>query len=206
MDGNSVQIRLLDTGAVQTSTVVSQVGQVVTVTLRRSGVAITATADEVADAINNWQNPGNPAQGSPLVAWPGGTSVVTALAQTALAGGLDPEIVGSQLKFTGATNAAGGVFYFEQTEPLIIRQVHTKMTVPSGTGTVTFKIGNLTPGLEIIAAETITIASGAVSTSVTDTSFAEPLVLLPRQAFIVDAAYVGCARVYARRESRYSNL
>lgn len=206
-DGNNIQIRLLDTGIVQTTTMISQVGQLVTVTLRRNGSVILATAQEVADAINNWQNPSNASQGAPLVAWAGGTSAVTALATTSLAGGLDPEIVGSQLKFTGATNASGGVFYFEQTEPLVIRQVETKVTVPSGTGTVSFKIANLTPGLEIIAAETITITSGAVSTSVTETSFGDTaFILLPRQAFIVDAAYVGTARVYARRESRFSNL
>jgi hypothetical protein len=50
-DGNNVHIRLLDTGIVQTATLVSQVGQVFTVTLRRNGVSILATAQEVADAI-----------------------------------------------------------------------------------------------------------------------------------------------------------
>lgn len=206
-DGNSIQIRLVDTGTTQTTTLVNQVGQVVSVTLRNSGSAITATASEVADAINNWQNPLNPSLGAPLVAWAAGSGVVTALSATSLAGGLDPTIVGSQLKFTGATNANGGVFYFEQTEPLIIRQVEAKFTIPSGSGTVTFKIANLTPGLEIISAESISVTSAAVSNTVTEASFGDVgYILLPLQAFIVDAAYPGTARVYGRRESRFSNL
>ena len=206
-DGNSIQVRLVDPGVTQTATTISQTGQVVTVTLRRNGSSILATAQEVADAINNWTNPSNPSQGSPIVAWAGGGGVVAALAATSLAGGLNPEIVGSQLKFTGATNASGGVFYFEQTEPVIIRQIETKFTIASGSGTVTFKIANLTVGLEIIAAESIAITSATVSDTATEASFGDVgYILLPRQALIVEAAYPGCARVYPRRESRFSNL
>jgi hypothetical protein len=210
LDGNSVTVEQFDSGApnvVPVTTVQLLSANSVRVILRRSAGAILATADEVANAINNFRNSSNPTQQLPVVAHAGGTSVVAAAAATPLAGGADPTIVAPQLKFT--TAGAGGLFYFDQTDPLVIRQMECQFVGMVGAVNVSFQIANLDAGLEPIAAETATIFSGAVNVGQPFVSFADAsFLLLPRQAFLVVPAspLTGMARVNVQREARFSAI
>jgi hypothetical protein len=211
-DANQIGVSLIDIGAPQVvaNTSVRLIGNnQLQVTLRRSSAAILATADEVAAAINHYLSVTNPAlTQAPVVATSGGTGVVAAATMTLLTKGMDPVIVTPQVKFTSAVDA-GGLFYFDQIEPLVVRQMECSFSDPGGTLKVAFKLANLDEGLEVISAETATLFEGTITSTQRYVSFGDAnFILLPRQAFIIDAGSVvtGIARVYARRESRFSNM
>ncbi len=201
-DGNSISIEFYDAGApniVLTTTVQIVSLNVIKVNLRRSAGAILATADEVADAINNFRVTLNPSQKLPIVAHPDGTSVVTAIAATLLSGGLDPEIVAPMVKFTTTDN--GGLFYFDQTEPLVILQMECNFTGMAGPTVVSFQMANLDPGLEVIPAETAELFNGTVDVGTPYISFVDSkIIFLPRQAFLIVASGItGVARIVVER-------
>jgi hypothetical protein len=188
-DGNNLTVEQYDVGAptvVPTTTVQLTGTTAVRVILRRSSGAILATADEVAAAINNFQNTNNPTQKLPVVAHNGGTSVVSAAAPTPLTGGLDPQLVAPLAKWTTTSN--GGLFYFDQTEPIVVMQMSCAFANISGSQTIQFQLANLDAGLEPIAAETATLFSGDVSSSQPYVSFADSkFIMLPYQAFLIVA-------------------
>jgi hypothetical protein len=205
-DGNNISVELVNAGAgaVVPATVASLVGGVnVKVTLRRNAGAILATAAEVASAVNNYRNVSNPLQMLPVVCHAGGVGVVAASGPTSLAGGIDPDVVTPQYKFD-LIDTNGGLFYFDQTEPISITQMECMFDAPAIADTVYFKIANLDAGLEPIAAETVTDFTATITPTQIWASFVDaPIILLPRQAFLVYGLNrKGLARVYAKRESR----
>lgn len=147
--GNAYTVQFIDAGAGQTrsTTTVQQVGTSILVTLRRNTLAILATADEVAAAINNFSDYNFPVVADP--ADPISPTVVQAVSATALTGGLDPtttDHAGLQYRSTFA-NSNSGVFFFENfTEVVQIRKIQTKFTlaVPAH---LKIQTVNLTDGL-----------------------------------------------------------
>ncbi len=210
-DGNNLRVALVDAGAGTAVSVtnVQLVGNnLVNVNLRRTTGAIVATADEVANAVNNYLNTNNPSQQLPVVAYAPGTSVVVAAAATNLAGGLDPTIMAPQVKFEAA-NVNGGLIYFDQDVPIVVRQLECYFSDPGGSESVSFKVANLTTGLEVDASEAITIFTATVTTSQRYASFAAAnFIMLPHQCLQIITSgptLSGVARVYARRESQFAS-
>lgn len=206
-DGNNLTVQLYDAGApnvvaATTATLVS--ANAVRVSLRRNAGALLATADEVAAAINGFRNSNNPAQQLPVVCHSGGAGVVAAAAATALTGGLDPQLVAPLVKFT--TTANGGLFYFDQTEPLVVRQMLGKFAGMGGPVDIAVQVANLDGGLDSISAETATIFTGNVDVTQPYVSFADAsFLLLPYQAVLIvpTAPLTGMVQLQVQYESAF---
>lgn len=209
---NSITVGIVDTGA---GTVVSNTfvqflsATSILVTLKRTSGAITATAADIVNAINGYLNANNPTQQLPIVAslvangtWAAG------VAAAPLVGGIDPTIVAPMFKFTAASTTNAGLFYFNQTQPMVVRQIECVFSTPGSSQTATISKANLDPGLSVISAETVVILSTAVTSSILNVAYVDTNIpLLPYQAILIGCPTVqGTCRVYARNEAAFPNL
>lgn len=211
LDGNAYQLQLLDpgVGVNYPATTVTQQGSKVIVTLRRSAMGgLQATAQEVSDAINRAR--------LGVAAWyeGNGNGVVApqgALAINNLASGVNSALRGpnaEQYIWSLPTSTNGGLFYFEQEQPLLIQQFEAKFNVLSGGPyTVTVERVNLTPNLEPILPEAIPVfVWDLLTVSRPDIAIADMAVALhPQQALRVstNTPLTGVVRFDVRRLAGY---
>ena len=88
-----------------------------------------------------------------------------------------------------ATDTKGGLFYFENSEPIIVHHILADFGVSV---TYTFTVVNLDANDAVIAGETITLATGAAATF----SLTTPLVLGTKQAIrLITSGGVAAAKV-----------
>jgi hypothetical protein len=168
--------------------------------LRRSTVAILATAAEVVAAINEYTptNPGFSKISRMFRAGLIGDGVVTAVAPTLFTGGLTPTWLQGSTKIVLPGGANGGLFYYDQEGPWMVRSVVGKFSV---SGPIRVKICNVTPDLRVITAESFTLFT-ATTDDFTVSDIQHPL--MPDQAILVITEAPGAqgvAQVTARAES-----
>ena len=195
--GHGIHVKMVDPGRAYESTIVRAYADEIEIVLKRSSSAITATAAEVAAAVNAFDFRAMP--NLAIVAHGYGTSAVSALARTALSGGLTvPPSEGFTARLSTASTA--GLFYFDQNEPLQIMQVEAALGASVATVISSVDYRTMCP----VTTENFTIYG------VTSTGFlwvpTQPVVLLPGRGIKVTAATTGIVRVTARRMSRQSYL
>lgn len=208
--GNDYTLQLVNAGAgvAVAGTTATQSGNNVIVSLRRTTSAITATAVEVAQAIN--------AIHCGLAARHTGTGlgVVAAYPTTALmSGGYEPVLRGqpaTQFLWTPAANVSAGLFFFEQEETITIRQFEAKFTISSGTHSVTVSRENLDERLQPIAAESIPVFAWDHLTSTNpDIAFSDVgIIVHQNQALkvVTPSTLAGTVRFDVRKGARYPYL
>jgi hypothetical protein len=144
----------------------------------------------------------------------GGTDVVSAAAAANLTGGLNP-VAGpdgsTRFTWTYTTNTSGGLFYFENTDDLIVRELEALFTVGvGGSHTVTFSKVNLNSALEVISGESIPcFVWESLTTARPDIAENDVRIILhPFQALMVttSTALTGLVRVGVRREAHFPYL
>jgi hypothetical protein len=207
---NAYNVLFIDPGAGVNypTTRVALNGTTIEVRLRRTTVALQATAAEVAAAINAFADFAFPVVADPDPAGTG-LGVVSAAGPTALASGQDASFVdlkGQQFKWTRAPNTNGGLFYFEQEDTLIVRSMLANMVV---IGSTPFKIQrvNLTSGLAALSAEKAPIFDRTLTPAAPDIGVTDVrIILLPYQALFVTCAATGLVQMDARREARFPYL
>ena len=195
--GNAIYVKMVDPGRVYVRTTVRVYADEIEIVLRHSGVAITATAAEVAAAVNAFDFRVTP--GLYVVAHAYGAGVVSAMVRTPLLGGVAiPNPEGFTARLSAAGN--GGLFFFDQNEPLQLMQVETALGASVATVVSTVDYRTMLAG----ATEAFTMHS------VTSASIlwvpTQPVVLLPGRGVKITAAATGIARVTVRRMSRQSYL
>jgi hypothetical protein len=116
--GAELTITLKNPGTVEN--VVSVQGPNVVVLLKHNGAIITGTMAEVALALDAFRGPAG--QLSPIVAGVTTDGVMTALARTSLAGGLDYTIVRGLIQ-ANLGSANGGLIYFNSKSPIAVVQI-----------------------------------------------------------------------------------
>lgn len=204
---NGYSVQFLDPGAGVTwpATTVSQNGAVISVKLRRTALGgITATADEVAAAINAFSDYPFPIAADAASNTP---TLVQAVAATPLAGGLDPaRIDPARLQYVSTfANTHSGVFLLENyTDVIQIRKLQFKFAL-SSTAHLKVQVVNLTPGLGLTDEYGPTLDFDLTPTiddyGVTD--LRDPL--LPYQALTIqcldslNVPQAGTVRIYAER-------
>ena len=208
--GNDYTLQLVNAGAgvAVAGTTATQSGNNVIVSLRRTTSAITATAIEVAQAIN--------AIHCGLAARHTGTGlgVVAAYGPTALmSGGYEPVLRGqpaTQFLWTPAANVSAGLFFFEQEETITIRQFEAKFTISSGTHSVTVSRENLDESLQPILAESIPVFAWDHLTSTNpDIAFSDVgIIVHQNQALkvVTPSTLAGTVRFDVRKGARYPYL
>lgn len=203
---NALMVALINPGGTLATTTASLTGTLIDVRLRTTSGVIQATAAEVANAVNAVRS-----FGFPVVAdydrTTSGNGVVSAVAGTYLSGGVDPRVEGdqTQYKWDLPMNSNGGLIYFEQERPVIIREMGANF--PTIGGPTLFKIWkvNLTPGLGIYTAEKVPLfertldAGGAGDIGFSDAR--SPV--LPNQALLVECALPGIVNFQVRLDSRF---
>lgn len=196
--GNDLSLAIVDAGRPVSRTLVREVGNTVAVVPRRDASAILATSDEVAAAIN--------AARLKVVAHGAGSGVVTPLAESALAGGIDPHVIaGCQYKFEQYAGLEAGLFYFDQQYAQNVTQIEGTFSITSET-TLTVQLVNLSEGLEPLPAEAASIYRATLSPSVSSFVITDArILLLPYRAVRVLCAAPGNVRVHARRETAGSS-
>lgn len=203
-DGNSRQIALVDAGAGRpvpaTRVTYDPETKLLHVLLRRSNVAITATAAEVVAAINEYM-PSQPTISRVSRYFKAGLitdGVIPAgVAPTFFTGGLVPDWLQGTTKLVLPGGANGGLFYFDQDGPWMIRSVVGKFSAPVA---VTLKVANVTKDLRVIADEQFTIYTSPAPTA--EFSFSDiQHPLMPDQAVLVLGAANGVAQVAGRAEA-----
>jgi len=205
---NAITVELVDQGAgnAVATTRVEQAGAAIRVILRRaSGGAPLATSAEVASAINGFvASPGGPAGPIGAVAGGDGTGVVSAIAPTALTGGVDPSVSGYHAFRWAAGDTAFGLFHVEQESAVLVRQMDAKFTVPSGTRTLTVSRAPLNDAFEPDLTEAVPLLEYTNLTSATPNLAASDMnwLLPPRWALVVttSVALAGIVRFDFRRD------
>lgn len=210
---NAYTIQFVDAGAgvLVPTTSAQQIGAAIQVNLRRDpGLGILATAAEVAEAINRAH--------TGLVATYGGTGngVVSAYGPSLAnntAVGVDPALRGpnaNQFLWYYPANQSGGFFFFEQEEPLVLRQFEGTFTVLGGTQTVLVKRVPLNSNLEPILSEAIPVfVWDQLTTAKPDIAFSDVgIILQPQQAILVvtSTPMGGVVRLDVRKSARYPYL
>jgi hypothetical protein len=148
---NDYTLQLFDSGTstVQVATTATLSGNHVTVTLSRTGSALTATAIDVARAINAVPNLGIVARHTGT-----GQGIMAATALTPLmSGGAEPHFRGqppSLFLWALPTNSNGGLFFFEQEETILVRQFESSFSNITGVQSVTVLRVNLDEKLQPI--------------------------------------------------------
>lgn len=189
------------------------------VLLKTAAGVITATAQNVVDAINAFRIGGvGPANGDvgattfpnvgskPFAAGVVTAGTVAALAATSFTGGLDPDTdVAGVWRFTPAAAVNGGMFFFDQKRPVMISSITGRLSA-SGVSVVA-KIVNVTRALTAITNEDVAVwePSATVDSYFAFEDMKTPV--MPGQALIVTCgAANGMVRVTARPESARSYL
>lgn len=208
---NAVTVEFADAGpgVEVTTTTVTQAGSAITVHLRRSTMAVLATAQEVAEALN--------AQAAlsrafPLTAHYDGTGlgVVSAMAARNLdnnESGIDPNPPAHSSPWhweppVGQTFPLG-MFYFENiTETVRIRAVSFFFDVAAGSNYAYVSKGRLDPGGALVATTKIPLFAPVLLTpSVKAASFELDVQLFPGEVLLVetDTQVTGSVFVSAQR-------
>jgi len=198
VDGNALKVALVNSGGTRNKTTVKLEGDTHKVLLRATVGVIDATADEVADAVNT----------SDLPFWchPGGTDPVVAAAVQTFAGGLDPAArYESQYRLSAATNANGGLFFFDHEEPVLVREVSGNLSL-GGDTPVSIEVVPLTAGLEPISNEAVVVHAETVAALQPTFCFSEQFVLPRGMALRVNCNDQGRVRVLFHRVPRDVNL
>jgi len=138
---NAITVELVNAGAgaVVSSTLVQQVGSAIRVILRRSAGAVLANAAEVVAAINNFTAYTGLAFAVRARAGGNGTGLASAVAATAMTGGANPLVDGTQYLWTMPAAQNAGFFHFEHTVPLYIKGLAARFSLP-GAGPYTLKL------------------------------------------------------------------
>jgi|GEM_PF-4674066 len=201
---NSLFVALINPGGNYPATTVTLNGAILEVRLRCVSGAITATAKNVADAVNAIST-----YAFPIVAdydrSTGGDALVSAVSSTALTGGVNPRIeaASQQFKWDLPINVNGGFFYFEQDVPVVIRQMGARF--PTIAAPTLFQIWqvNLTPGLGLYE-EAVPVFQRTLDVGDADNiGFSDARIpLLPYQALYVECALPGIINFHVRPDSR----
>lgn len=193
VDDHVYRVQFVDPGGVVPVTqAVWATARQLKVYLRRNAGGLLATAQEVADVVN---------AGGLLFADAGGTDVVAAAADAALAGGLDPNSFSGHYRFTPASGVHGGLFFFDDLDALDVLQVSGKFVVGGDTA-LKVEIVSLGPGLAPTEAEAVTTFSTTITTAAPTFITSGTYVLAPRQAVRVTCAAPGMVQVIVRRTER----
>lgn len=205
---NSIMVALVNPGGTLATTTATLTGTLVEVRLRTTAGVVQATAAEVAAAVNAVA-----LYGFPVVADYDrstlGNGVVSAAAGVLLTGGVNPRVEGqqSQFKWDLPLNQNGGLFYFEQEVPIVIRQMGADF--PTIAGPTPFKIWivNMTPGLGFYTAEKVPLFERVLDAGgLGDIGFSDGRSpLLPNQALRVECALPGIVTFHLRMDSGFSS-
>lgn len=199
LDGNDFKVALINPGRAQARTLVRLEGDTHKVYLRHDGSSIVATADEVAALVNNDSE-------LPFYVANGGSGTVAAAGVQNLAGGIAPATrYNSQFRVVGATNANGGLFFFDQEEPVRVISVAGRFTL-GGDADVKVEAVPLTAGLAPISEEATTIHSASIPQAVANFRFADDFVLHRGEACRVTINAPGVVRVFFHRVPRDANI
>jgi len=205
--GNDLKVALVDVGAglIIPSTSVKLLADGVTtqVILRRNGGGITATAQEVCDAINNYL----PHKPLPVLADIVAAGTLTAgLAATNLTGGLDPlSAKGGLYRFAPAANVNGGLFFFEQSRPWYVETIEGAFDGAATPLSIEVRVTNVTEALDARSGESVVNFAASLTTAPLHFSLTDlRLPLLPNQAIIVTVNAAGVVRCTARPSSGWS--
>jgi hypothetical protein len=197
-DGNAIKVALIDPVRTNPSTRVRLEGDTHKVYLRHDGSAVAATADEVALVVNNLDLPFYVANG--------GSGTVAAASVQNLTGGLDPVVRhSSQFRLNAATNAHGGLFYFDQEEPVRIIAVAGRFTLGGDTA-VKVESVPLTAGLAAIEEEATTLHSVTIAQAVANFRYDEEFVIHRDEALRVTISAPGVVRVFFHRVPRDTTI
>lgn len=202
---NSLLVTLINPGGTYPTTTATLNGVMVEVRLQTSAGTIVATARDVANAVNAVE-----AYAFPVVCdydrSTNGLHVVSAVSGTALTGGVDPRVEAhnQQFKWDLPTNLNGGGFYFEQDDPVMIRQMGASF--PTLASPTLFKIWivNMTPGLGFYANERVPLFERTLDVgSANNIGFSDgKSPILPNQGIVVECALPGIVNFHVRRDSR----
>lgn len=205
---NAIQVQLVDDGAgvVRTATVVQQTGSLIQVRLRRDLSGVLATSHEVAAAINA-VSPRLPIRAT---ANGTGSGIVSAVSATSLSGGADPKLdpAGYQFNWAVTTNNNGGLFWFEQDDPLYIRTIAGVFTGVVSPITMTIERVPLNENLEPVGSQAIPIID-AVSITSSNPKFSITDVhelVQPYQAIRVTCPAAGYVVLDVHKTTRYPFL
>lgn len=192
-DDHAFHTQFFDSGGTVPSTKIQWVDPThMRVHLRRTSSAITATAQEVADAIN--------ADGK-LYADAGGTDVVAAAGDAALSGGVNATQTLTHYRLAPATGVHGGLFFFDGNDPIEIMQVSGRFDL-SGPLAVKVETVTLGPGLAPIEAEAVTIFTSTPDVATPSFITNDSRILSARQAIRVSMAASGVVQVVAQHAER----
>lgn len=200
--GNSFHVQLVNPGGTVAQTRTRWVDSThLKVYLRRSSLAILATAQEVADAIN--ATPGPPGVVDACVmAYAGGTDPVLAAADAALDGGLNPVTQDAEHRMLPAANVHGGLFFFGHDDAVEVLQVTGRFPGLGGATALKVQIVHLGPGNVPIETEAFTFFTASLDGTTADFFCDKRPILGPRQAVRVLMAAPGVVQVLARRAER----
>jgi len=212
---NAVTVEFEDDGPgiEVTTTTVSQAGSAITVNLRRSTMAVLATAKEVADALNA---AAAASKAFPLTAHYQGTGLGAVSAKTALhldnnKSGVDPNPAEYNSPWHWAPPVGQtfglGVFYFENVlETVRIRAVSFYFDVLAGSNYAYISKAKLDPGGAVVTKTKTPLLDPVLLTpSVKAASFELDAHLFPGEVLIVetDTQVVGSVFVSAQRMAPY---
>lgn len=157
---NALSIEFVDAGAgvVVSATTVTQTGFAIRVLLRRSAIALLATAAEVAEAVNAFTAYSSQAFAVSARAGGTGATVVNAVGPMLFTGGVDPVREGSQYLWTLPTNQDAGFVHLENTVPMWILGFSARFDVLlPGPFSVTLQRVRLNPDFTPIADEAVSL-------------------------------------------------
>jgi hypothetical protein len=139
-----------------------------------------------------------------------GTGVVAAVGATPLSGGAAPSSVdpsGTRFEWARATGQAGGFFYFENHQDILVVTGFQAKFSGLGASPIPLRVAvvNLDGGLEPVAGTDISVKDAEVDSGYPEFSLAgiDGIPLLPYQALLVTCAAVGSVRVTVQRQRRY---
>lgn len=207
---NTLTVEYVDAGVGVTvaATTVTQLGSAIRVQLRRSTIAVLATASEVAAAINAFTAYSAP--GFAVTARAGGTgaTVVTAMAPVAFSGGADPLREGSQFLWTVPTNGNAGLVHFENDVPMWVLGFSARFNVLlPGPFTVSVARVRLDRDFTPVAGESVNwFVFGGLTPSAIDISYTDVRQIIhPGQGLLVttSAPLTGFINFDAMRAAEY---
>lgn len=157
---NALTIEYVDAGAgvVVSATTVTQTGSAIRVLLRRSAIAVLATAAEVAAAVNAFTAYNAPAFAIMALAQGTGLGLVAAIGPLAFTGGVDPAQQGSQYLWTLPLNDNAGFVHLENSHPMWILGFSSRFNVIlPGPFTVSVARVRLEPDFTPVLAESVNL-------------------------------------------------
>jgi hypothetical protein len=191
---NAITIQYVDAGAgtVVLATTVQQVGPAITVRLKRTALAITATAAEVAAAINAFTAYTAPAYAIRAQADdPTSTTALAVAGPTALAGGAEPSVIGgTQYLWALPTDQDAGLIHLENENPMWVLGFAAKFaSLPAGLSTITVSRVRLDDVFRPILTEAVPIfVYSQLQTSAPDVAYTDVRqVIHPGQGILVSS-------------------